>query len=98
MSACYDFQRRFAVGNEIMIGILTANVVLVLLATVTATGILPAKAFSGAVTVLHKTIGITLPSPEKERTVAVIWIASMLLIGDGMLLLLFFLTGPVAKG
>ena len=80
-----------------MVGILTANFVLIVLAII-ATGILSAKAFRGAVTVLHKTIGITLPSPEKERTVAVIWIASMILIGDGMLLLLFFLTGPVAKG
>ena len=81
-----------------MLGILTANVVLMVLAIGIATGILPAKTFSGAVTVLHKTIGITLPSPEKERTVAVIWIASMLLIGDGMLLLLFLLTGTITKG
>jgi hypothetical protein len=81
-----------------MIGILTANVVLIVLAIVIATGILSAKAFSGAVTVLHKTIGFTLPSPEKERTVAVIWIASMILIGDGMLLLLFLLTGTMTKG
>ena len=81
-----------------MLGILTANVVLMVLAIGIATGILPAKTFSGAVTVLHKTIGITLPSPEKERTVAVIWIASMLLIGDGMLLLLFLLTGNTTKG
>ena len=81
-----------------MLGILTANVVLMVLAIGIATGILPAKTFSGAVTVLHKTIGITLPSSEKERTVAVIWIASMLLIGDGMLLLLFLLTGTITKG
>ena len=81
-----------------MLGILTANVVLMVLAIGIATGILPAKTFSGAVTVLHKTIGITLPSPEKERTVAVIWIASMLLIGDGMLLLLFLLTGTTTRG
>ena len=81
-----------------MLGILTANVVLMVLAIGIATGILPAKTFSGTVTVLHKTIGITLPSPEKERTVAVIWIASMLLIGDGMLLLLFLLTGTTTRG
>ena len=81
-----------------MIGIVAINVLLVVLAIVIATGILSAKAFSGAVTVLHKTIGITLPSPEKERTVAVIWIASMILIGDGMLLLLFLLTGTMTKG
>jgi hypothetical protein len=78
-----------------MILILTANVVLAVLAIGIASGSLPAKAFSGAVTVLHKTIGITLPSPAKERTVAVIWIASMILIGDGMLLLLFLLTGTI---
>jgi hypothetical protein len=47
---------------------------------------------------LHKTIGITLPSPEKERMVAVIWIASMIVIGDGMLFLLLFLTSAVVKG
>ena len=81
-----------------MIGILIANVVLVVLAIVIATGILPAKMFSGAVSVLHKTIGISLPSADKEQAVAVIWIASMLLIGDSMLLLLFLLTGPMTKG
>ena len=48
--------------------------------------------------VLHKTIGITLPSPEQERVVAVIWIASMIVIGNGMLFLLLFLTSAVVKG
>jgi hypothetical protein len=47
--------------------------------------------------VLHKTIGITLPSPEQERMVAVIWIASMIVIGNGMLFLLLFLTSAVVK-
>jgi hypothetical protein len=36
--------------------------------------------------------------PEKERTVAVIWIASMIVIGDGMLFLLLFLLRDVVKG
>jgi len=48
--------------------------------------------------VLHKTIGIILPSLEKERTVAVIWIAFMIVIGNGMLFLLLFLTSAVVKG
>ena len=80
-----------------MIGILAANVALVLLALGIGSGILPANMFSGAVTVLHKTIGITLPSPDKERTVAVVWIASLLVIGDGILFLLIFLTTGVGK-
>ncbi len=78
-----------------MIGVITANVLMILLALGIASGILPAKVFSGAVTVLHKTVGITLPSADKERTVAVIWIASMIVIGDGMLLMLIFLTRTV---
>lgn len=78
-----------------MIGVLAANIAMVLLALGIGSGIVPAKVFSGAVTVLHKTVGITLPSPDKERTVAVIWIASMIVIGDGILLLLIFLTRAV---
>jgi hypothetical protein len=81
-----------------MIGIVAINVVMVLLALGIGSGIVPAKLFSAMIGVLHKTIGITLPSPEKERTVAVIWIASMVGIGDGMLFLLLFLTGAVVKG
>jgi len=80
-----------------MIGVIASNVVLVLLALGIAGGVVPAKVF-GMVSVLHKTIGITMPSPEKERTVALIWIASMIVIGDGMLFLLLFLTGAVVKG
>jgi len=81
-----------------MIGVIAINVVMVLLALGIGSGIFPAKVFSGMIGVLHNTIGITLPSPEKERTVAVIWIASMIVIGDGMLFLLLFLTGVVVKG
>ena len=81
-----------------MIGIVTANVVLVLLALGIASKVLPAKVFSGAVAVLHKTIGITLPLPDNERAVAVIWIVSILVIGDGILFLLLFLAKAVGTG
>ena len=81
-----------------MIGLIAINVVMVLLALGIGCGIVPAKLFSGMVAVLHTTIAITLPSPLKERTVAVIWIASMIVIGNGMLFLLLFLTGAVVKG
>lgn len=81
-----------------MIGLIAINVVMALLALGIGSGVFPAKVFSGMIGVLHKTIGITLPSPEQERMVAVIWIASMIVIGDGMLFLLLFLTGAVVKG
>ena len=80
-----------------MIGVIAINVVMVLLALGIRSGVFPAKVFSGMIGVLHKTIGITLPSPEQERMVAVIWIASMIVIGNGMLFLLLFLAGAVVK-
>jgi hypothetical protein len=81
-----------------MIVVIAVNVVMILLALGVAGGFVPANMFGGMVAVLHKTIGITLPSPEKERAVALIWIVSMVVIGDGMLFLLLFLTGGVVKG
>jgi hypothetical protein len=78
--------------------IIAINVVMVLFALGIASGILPAKVFSGAVTALHKTVGITLPTADKERTVAVIWVGSIIAIGDGILVLLVALTGAVFKG
>jgi len=81
-----------------MIGVVAINVVMVLFAVGIASRVVPAKMFGGMVSVLHKTIGITMPSPEKERAVALIWIVSMIVIGDGMLFLLLFLTGAVVKG
>src|SRR6266849_423201 len=89
--------RHYLADGGGMIGVIAINVVMVLLALGIASGVVPAKIFGGMVDVLHKTIGITMPSREKERTVAVIWIVSMIVIGDGMLFLLVFLTGAVVK-
>ena len=80
-----------------MIGVIAVNVVMVLLALGIAGGFVPPKMFGGMVGVLHKTIGITLPSPEKERAVAFIWIVSMILLGDGMLLFLFLVLNTVSR-
>ncbi len=81
-----------------MIGVLAINVLMVLLSLGIASQVVPTKLVSGMIGVLHKIIGITLPPPEKERAVALIWISSMIVIGDGILFLLVFLTGVVARG
>jgi len=80
-----------------MVAVLIANLVLILLALGIAGGILPAKSFSGAIAALHKTVGITLPTTDKERIVGVIWLASTLLIGDGILFLLVVLARSVGR-
>jgi len=41
---------------------------------------------------LHKTIGITTPSPEQVRMIALIWIGATVLIVDGCLFFLVFVT------
>jgi hypothetical protein len=78
-----------------MAGVIAVNVGMVLLALGIAGGVVPVKIYGGMVSVLHKTIGITLPTAEKQRAVALIWIASMIVIGDGMLLFLLFLVSTV---
>jgi len=75
--------------------IVVLNTVLVLYAAGIASGVLPPKAYSGAVSVLHKIVGITLPLPGRERAVAVIWIASAIVIADGILFLMIVLTRSV---
>jgi hypothetical protein len=47
---------------------------------------------------LHKTIGITTPSPQQERMIAIIWLASVVVIADGCLFLLVSITKLSSAG
>ncbi len=75
-----------------MIGILIFNVLTIALAVAVGMGVVPAKQTSSLLDWLHSIIGITPPAPDQTRTFAVVWIASMIVIVDGLLLLLVFLT------
>ena len=86
-----------AEARKRVIVIVGTNVVMILFAIGIASGILPPRTFRGAVIVLHKMIGITLPTADKERTVAVIWIASLVVITDGILLMMVLLASVVFK-
>jgi hypothetical protein len=70
--------------------IVAFNALLILLAVAIARGLVPLKAFSGLVASFHATIGITPPTQKQLRWVIVAWIASALLIFDGMLLLFLY--------
>ena len=54
--------------------------------------VVPTPLVSDMLGYLHKTIGITTPSPTQVRTVALIWIGSVVIIVDGCLCLLVFIT------
>jgi len=47
---------------------------------------------ANALAYLHKSIGITTPPLEQARTVALVWIGSVIVIVDGCLFVLFAVT------
>ena len=75
-----------------MIGVVVFNVLMVLLGLGVASPVVPAKLLGDMLGYLHTTIGITTPAPEKVRVVVLIWVASVIIIVDGLLLLLVVLT------
>ena len=47
---------------------------------------------------LHNTIGITTPSLEKVKTIALVWIGSITIIVDGCIFLLVAITKLSSSG
>jgi len=78
-----------------MIGVIAFNVLMVLLGASVATSVVPEKPLSSMLGYLHTTIGISTPPSDKVRMVALIWIACMIIIVDGLLFLLVLLTSIV---
>ena len=60
--------------------------------------VVPSRLVSDMLGYLHKTIGITTPSPEQVRMVALIWIGSIIIIVDGCLCLLLLITKLSSPG
>ena len=75
-----------------MTGLVVSNVLMIALAAAVASGLVPASRISSMLEWLHGIIGITPPAPEKSRMFALVWIGSMIVIVDGLLALLMFLT------
>ena len=75
-----------------MVGVVVFNVLTVLLGIAVASPVVPVKLLSDVLGYLHTIIGITTPAPDKVRMVALIWVASVIVIVDGLLLLLVVLT------
>ena len=75
-----------------MTGIVIFNVLMIAIAAAVGTGLVPASRISSMLEWLHAIIGITPPAPEKSRLFALVWIVSMIVIIDGLLSLLVFLT------
>lgn len=81
-----------------MVGIITFHVLMLLLALLIASRAVAVERVSNALGYLHKTIGITTPSREQVRMVALIWIGSVIVIVDGCLLLLLVIASATKPG
>jgi len=75
-----------------MTGIVVFNVVMVVLGVVVGTGVVSTNRLSDILGWLHSIIGITPPAPKQARVYSLIWVASMIVIVDGLLFMLVFLT------
>jgi hypothetical protein len=81
-----------------MVAIVVFHVVMLLLGLGVGSRVVPTELVSNMLGYLHKTIGITTPSLEQVRTVALIWIGSTIIIVDGFLFLLVFITSLSNSG
>jgi hypothetical protein len=75
-----------------MAGIIAFHIVMLLLLMCIATRVVPAHVVSTMVAVLHKSIGITTPPESQVRIIALVWVGSVIVMVDGCLLLLVFMT------
>jgi hypothetical protein len=84
----------FAAGvpEQGMGSIVAFHVLMLLLGLGIVSRLIPAQLVSDVLGYLHNTIGVTTPSLEQVRMVALIWIGSVILIVDGCLFLLVFIT------
>jgi hypothetical protein len=75
-----------------MIAIVVFHVVMVLFALGVMSKVVPVQFVGNMLDNLHKTLGITTPPPEQTRTIALVWIGSTIIIVDGSVFLLVFVT------
>jgi hypothetical protein len=74
-----------------MLGIAVFHILMLLLGLSIVSGVASPQRVSNTLGYLHKSIGITTPSPQQVRLVALVWMGSIVVIVDGCLFLLVFL-------
>jgi len=81
-----------------MVSIVVFHILLLLLCLGIASRFIPTQLVSNMLGYLHKTIGITTPSVQQVRMVALVWIGSTVIIVDGCILLLLFIASVSNSG
>jgi len=75
-----------------MIGIIAFHVLMLVVGLGVMVRIIPPQLVTTALGYLHSTVGITAPTGQKARGFALVWLAATVIVVDGCLLLLLFIT------
>jgi hypothetical protein len=75
-----------------MVGIVSFHVVMLVLGVGIGSRVVPVERVSGVLAYLHDAIGISMPPMDRVRAIALIWIGSVIVIFDGSIFLLVFIT------
>jgi hypothetical protein len=81
-----------------MISIAAFHALMLLLAFGVVTRVIPLHSVITILGYLHNSIGITTPPEQQVRTIALIWLASIVVLVDGCLFLTVFLTSLAHAG
>jgi hypothetical protein len=74
-----------------LIGIAAFHVLMLLLGSAVLTRVVPERRVANLLGYFHKSVGITTPSPQQVRMVALIWIGLTIVMVDGCIFLLVFI-------
>jgi hypothetical protein len=75
-----------------MAGIVVFHVVMLVLVLSIVSRVVPTQRVSDTLGYLHNAIGITMPSVAQARMISMIWIGSVIVMVDGCLFLLVFIS------
>lgn len=81
-----------------MVGIVLFHALMFLLGLGIVSRAISEERVGGMLGYLHNTIGISTPRREHVRAIALVWIGSTVVIVDGCLFLLVFITKVLGRG
>lgn len=75
-----------------MVGLILFHILMLALGLTVASRVVAPERVANWLGYLHKSIGISTPTPDQVRVVALIWIGCLVVIVDGFLFVLLFIT------
>jgi hypothetical protein len=75
-----------------MVGLILFHILMLALGLVVASRVVAPEGVANLLGYLHKSIGISTPTPDQVRVVALIWIGCLVVVVDGFLFVLLFIT------